>query len=78
MDYTYVFNLLMVLPGLKTYVEAYQHLKQELNQGFLESNEGYKEGNKVCYFVNEGNTAEYKRWYINGQIYTHCFYKNGR
>ena len=77
LDYTSVFNLLMLLPGLKTYVESYQHLKQELNQGFLEKKEEYEDGDKICYFVKNGvKTGEYKRWNDKGVLMKHCHYKN--
>ena len=79
LDYTSVFNLLMVLPGLKTYVESYQHLKQELNTGFLEAKEKHKDGYKVCYFVKGGvRTAEYKRWNDKGVLIKHSHYKNNK
>ena len=79
LDYTSVFNLLLALPGLKTYVEAYQHLKQELNKGFLEAKEKHKDGYKVCYFVKGGvRTGEYKRWDENGVLIKHSHYKNNK
>ena len=79
LDYTSVFNLLMVLPGLKTYVESYQHLKQELNKGFLEAKEKHKDGYKVCYFLKGGvKTGECKKWNSKGALIKHCHYKNGR
>ena len=79
LDYTSVFNLLMVLPGLKTYVEAYQHLKQELNKGFLEKKEKHKDGYKVCFFVKGGvKTGECKKWNSKGALIKHCHYKNNK
>ena len=79
LDYTAVFNLLCLMPGLKTYVEAYQHLKQELTQGFLEVKEEYEDGNKVCFFVKGGVvTGEYKKWNAKGQLEKQCFYKNNK
>ena len=78
LDYTAVFNLLCLMPGLKTYVEGYKHLKQELTQGFLEVKEEYEDGNKVCFFVKGGErTGEYKKWNAKGQLEKQCFYKNG-
>ena len=79
LDYTSVFNLLMVLPGLKTYVEAYQHLKQELNKDFLEAKEEHKDGNKVCYFLKGGvKTGECKKWNDKGALIMHFHYKNDK
>ena len=77
LDYTSVFNLLLVLPGLKTYVEAYQHLKQELNKGFLEAKETHKNRYKVCFFVKGGvKTGESKKWNDKGALIMHSHYKN--
>ena len=78
LDYTAVFNLLCLMPGLKTYVEGYKHLKQELTQSFLEAKEKHKDGYKVCYFVKGGErTGEYKKWNGKGALIKHSHYKNG-
>ena len=78
LDYTAVFNLLCLMPGLKTYVEAYQHLKQELTQGFLEVKEEYENGNKISFFVKgRVRTAAYKIWNAKGALIKQCHYKNG-
>ena len=79
LDYTAVFNLLCLMPGLKTYVEAYKHLKQELTQGFLEVMKGYDGGNKVSFFVKGGVvTGEHKKWHVTGELKKHSHYKNNK
>ena len=79
LDYTAVFNLLCLMPGLKTYVEGYKHLKQELTQCFLESKEKHKDGYKICYFVKGGiMTGDYKKWNGKGALIKHSHYKNNK
>ena len=29
-------------------------------------------------WFGEENNSEFKSWYSNGQLYVHCFYKDGR
>ena len=78
LDYTAVFNLLCLMPGLKTYVESFKHLKQELTQGFLEVKEEYEDGNKVSFFVKGGErTGEYKKLNGKGALLMHSHYKRG-
>ena len=79
LDYTAVFNLLCILPGLKSYVEGYKHLKQELAFQFLKPKEKYTDGNKVLFFVKGGvKTGEYKLWNGKGVLIKHCHYKNDK
>ena len=79
LDYTAVFNLLCLMPGLKTYVEGYKHLKQELAFQFLERMEDNTTVNKICYFVKGGiRTGDYKKWNGKGALIKHAHYKNNK